>query len=54
MILDHFVLDDAHARLGHRHLGERYTLLVGGGRRGEKDLIDLFLRVRRELRLRFF
>ena len=52
MVLDHFVLDDAHARLFNGHFGERDTLLVGSHRRREEDRVDLLLRVVGELLLR--
>ena len=52
MILDHFVLDDAHACFLDSHFGERYTLLVGSHCRGKEDRVHLLLRVFGELLLR--
>ena len=45
MILDNLVFDHAHAGLFHCHLGKRDALLVCSGCSGEKDLVDLLLRV---------
>ncbi len=52
VVLDDLVLDNAHARLLHGVLGERNALAVRRERRRTEDLVDLFLRVGRELLLR--
>ena len=52
MVLDHLVLDDAHARLLDSHFGKRDALLVGSHRGGEEDRVHLLLRVVGELPLR--
>ena len=43
VVLDHLVLDDTHARLGNRHLGERNALTVGGKRCRLEDRIHPLL-----------
>ncbi len=45
VVLDHLVLDDAHAGLFDRHFGKGNTLLVGRDRRRAENRIDLFLGV---------
>ena len=52
VILDHLVLDDAHARLGNRHLRQRDALAVRRKGGGLEDLVHLLLRVRRVRLLR--
>ena len=52
VVLDDLVLDDAHARLGDRVLRERNAHVVRRQRRRTEDLVDLLLRVGRELLLR--
>ena len=52
MVLDHFVLDDAHARLSRRQLSQRDARLVGGDGRRLEHGVHLFLRIGRKLRLR--
>ena len=43
VVLDHLVLDDAHAGLGDRGLRQRDAGLVGGRSRREEDLVHLLL-----------
>ena len=52
VVLDDLVLDDAHARLGDRHLGERDADPVRCEGGGLEDRVHLLLRVRGVLRLR--
>ncbi len=52
MVLDHLVLQDAHAGLLHRQAGQRDARIGGGQRRTAKDHIHLFLGIVRVQALR--
>ena len=45
VVFDHLVLDDAHARLLNRQLGEADAGVVGGESRRTEDFVDLLLGV---------